>query len=283
LYIPVLLLHNFFISIGFYDPNIIYHGVYVVQWDVWYYFKKILLALLFCGKEPLLDAMWFVYVLFLALCGLSLLSYFAKKICRDKINYLSLRFFVLLLLVTVSCILTKVYDITIFRISCTITGMWLIYLGMLLRHYKKITFDNSQIAMVSALIAWGAAITNGGLILVDNIYNDVISLSITSCACLYVICFISRTISGNVIGKVLKEIGKESFVIMAFHLIAFKALTLILFIFGIDERLGLTYPNVGDSSLLLLYTIIGIFLPLLFVKMVRYIPSTIRQIIKSKC
>lgn len=52
LYIPVLLLHNFFISIGFYDPNIIYHGVYVVQWDVWYYFKKILLALLFCGKEP---------------------------------------------------------------------------------------------------------------------------------------------------------------------------------------------------------------------------------------
>lgn len=110
LYIPVLLLHNFFISIGFYDPNIIYHGVYVVQWDVWYYFKKILLALLFCGKEPLLDAMWFVYVLFLALCGLSLLSYFAKKICRDKINYLSLRFFVLLLLVTVSCILTKVYD-----------------------------------------------------------------------------------------------------------------------------------------------------------------------------
>ena len=93
-----------------------------------------------------------------------------------------------------------------------------------------------------------------------------------------------RTISGNVIGKVLKEIGKESFVIMAFHLIAFKALTLILFIFGIDERLGLTYPNVGDSSLLLLlYTIIGIFLPLLFVKMVRYIPSTIRQIIKSKC
>ncbi len=277
LYIPVLLLHNYFVNIGFYDSTITYHGVYVTQWDIYMYIRKIVLALLFFGKEPVLDAMWFVYVLFLALCCLSIVSFAVKKIWRNDNNYRYALFFVLLLLVMISCILTKVYDITIFRVSCTFSAMWLIYIGMLIKQYKKVSFDNPKIAIISFLIAWGSAVMNGGVILVDNIYNDVLSLTITSCACLYVVCYISKRIYRNIIGKIFNEIGKESFTIMALHFIAFKILTLILNLCGIDVNLGQTNPYVGYSVILLvLYTIIGLFLPILFIKVIRSLLSTIR-------
>ena len=277
LYIPVLLLHNFFINIGFYDSTIAYHGVYATQWDIYIYIRKIILALLFLGKEPVLDAMWFVYVLFLALCGLSVFSFVVKKICRNDNNYRYTLFFVLLLLVTISCVLTKVYNITIFRVSCTFSAMWLIYIGMLIKQYNKVSFDNPKIAIISTLIAWGSAVINGGVILVDNIYNDVLSLTITSCACSYVVCYISKHRYRNIIGKIFNEIGKESFAIMALHFIAFKILTLILNLWGIDVNLGQTNPYVGYSVILLaLYTIIGLFLPVIFIKVIRSLLSTIR-------
>lgn len=68
-YIPVVLLHNFFIRIGWYDSLTDYGGKYMGFWDLKQMISMLLQTFCFAGREPILGAMWFVYVLFLALAG----------------------------------------------------------------------------------------------------------------------------------------------------------------------------------------------------------------------
>ena len=79
IYIPVLLLHNVCLCIGFYDVTIDYDGKNVTWWGLAEFEKNIFMAIIFAGREPILGAMWFVYVLFMALCGLSVISFIIKK------------------------------------------------------------------------------------------------------------------------------------------------------------------------------------------------------------
>lgn len=161
-YIPVLLLHNIFIGIGFYDTGIEYYGKYVTEWGLVDFFRNAVLALGFAGREPILGAMWFVYVLLMALCLFCLISWGLKKLFKDEKTYEYVRFIVLLSAASISCILTKIYDFTIPRANNTITAVWLIYIGMLLVKRCHLKFNNPYVAGISCVIAYQAATVWGG-------------------------------------------------------------------------------------------------------------------------
>lgn len=164
IYIPVLILHNLFIRIGFYDLSIEYYGKSVTHWGLIDFGKHLLSAIFFAGREPLLGAMWFVYVLFMALCIISSASWLLKKIGRqwNERTYELIRGLAFLALAVLACTLTHLFNFTIPRFNNTLAAVWLIYVGMLVVQKAHIHFNNSIVAFACVLIAWHSATCLGG-------------------------------------------------------------------------------------------------------------------------
>lgn len=279
IYVPVLLLHNLFISLGLYDLNVEYYGKFVTLWGVGDFFKHLTAALLCAGREPLLGAMWFGFVLFMALCAISLTSWGLKRISTKWTNttFEITRGLVFLSIAIVSCSLTKLFGFTIPRFNNTLVAIWLVYIGMLLMQKAKITFSNGLIAAGCALVAWHSATLRGGVNLVANDYSDVIVLTITSCACLYVVCYLSKKVERfNWIKKILSTVGKDSLYIMGFHFIGFKFATVLLNVCDYDANLADLIPNVGNNIFVfVIYTTSGVLIPVATIESYRIIKNYI--------
>lgn len=164
IYVAVLLLHNVFISMGWYDLNVEYYGKFVTWWGVGDFFKHLAAALLCAGREPLLGAMWFGFVLFLALCIISLTSRTLRIVGNrwKSETYEVVRGLVFLTIAVASCTLTQQFGFTIPRFNNTLIAVWLIYVGMMLVRKAKIEFNNGLVANACAVIAWHSATSRGG-------------------------------------------------------------------------------------------------------------------------
>lgn len=87
LYIPFTLLHNVMLNIGFYDASIEYGGKFVSYWTGLQFIEGILKAVFLAGREPVMGAMWFAYVLFIALCYISIISFVIDKVTPPSIEW----------------------------------------------------------------------------------------------------------------------------------------------------------------------------------------------------
>lgn len=116
----------------------------------------------------------------------------------------------------------------------------------------------------------------GGVNLAANEYEDIVTLTINSCACLYIICFVSKKIEKRSIGIVIAKIGKGSFYVMALHFIGFKIFSLILISMGHERDLAELCPSVGNNVPLLLgYLLVGVAFPLLVIYIFRILKDGI--------
>lgn len=93
-YIPAVLLHNVLIYIGWYSLESAEPVIY--EYSAFDFAKQTILAVCLGGREPILGAMWFVYVLFMALIGLSGISWGIRKLTNNDRQYEWTRFVVLL-------------------------------------------------------------------------------------------------------------------------------------------------------------------------------------------
>ena len=92
-----------------------------------------------------------------------------------------------------------------------------------------------------------------GVQLNSNKYSDVVLLTSSSIAALYVICYFSRKIENSKVGHLLALCGKDSFYIMGLHFVGFKIGTYILAYFGIHRNLSDLTAPAGTSFLLLVF------------------------------
>lgn len=263
-YVPAVLLHNVLIKIGWYslestDPVI-------NTYSMMDFVKQTVLAICLGGREPIVGAMWFVYVLFMALIGLSIVSWALKKIAKTDRQYEWMRGIALLAMCMAAGILSNKYGLTIRRFSNTFTAMLLIYVGKIMYQKMKLSFDNGYLAIVCGLVAFEVACMLGGVSLNGNEYKDILQLLVAAPAVLYIIMYIGKHIEANVVGKAIAYIGKDSFYVMALHFVGFKFCTLALqgIGYGGANLIDLT-PGVGGNILLLfLYVIFGVGFPLAF-------------------
>lgn len=277
-YIPAILLHNVMLNIGFYDKVTVYGGKYMDYWTIDSIMKELGLAFIFAGREPILGAMWFVYVLLLAMIGLSVLSWILSLYIKNEQKLEMMRALVLLAACIVSCELTDIIGFTIPRFNNTITAMWLIYCGYLMINKLKLKFDNNYLAVISGLVVYHIAAIHGGTSLNSNKYADVFSLTASSFAALYVVAYLAKKMESGAVGKALAWCGRESFYIMALHFVGFKFCTLFLSAFGIHVKLSsLVAPADGNIGLTLLYLCFGITFPLVFMVIFRWGRSLIFQ------
>ena len=172
--------------------------------------------------------MWFVYVLFMALIGLSIVSWAIKKIAKNDRQYEWMRGIALLAMCMAAGILSNKYGLTIRRFSNTFTAMLLIYVGKIMSQKMKLSFDNGYLAIVCGLVAFEVACMLGGVSLNGNEYKDILQLLVAAPAVLYIIMYIGKHIEANVVGRAIAYIGKDSFYVMALHFVGFKFCTLAL-------------------------------------------------------
>lgn len=228
--------------------------------------KQTVLAICLGGREPIVGAMWFVYVLFMALIGLSIVSWAIKKISKNDRQYEWMRFIALLSMCILAGLLSNKYGLTIRRFSNTFTAMLLIYVGRIMYQKIKLSFDNGYLAIVCGLVAFEVACMLGGVSLNGNEYKDILQLIIAAPAVLYIIMYIGKHIEASVIGKAIAYVGKDSFYVMALHFVGFKLCTLALQGIGYGgASLSDLTPGVGVNILLLfVYAFFGVGFPLVF-------------------
>lgn len=225
-YIPAVLLHNVLISIGWYSLESAEPVIH--EYSAFDFVKQAILAVCLGGREPILGAMWFVYVLFMALIGLSVISWGIKKLTNNDRQYEWMRFVVLLAMCMAAGILSNKYGLTIRRFSNTFTAMLLIYIGKVMYQKMRLSFDNGYVSIVCALIAFEVACMLGGVALNGNVYKDILQLMVAAPAMLYLIMYIGKHIEHMRVGKVLAHVGNNSFYVMALHFVGFKLCTMAL-------------------------------------------------------
>lgn len=263
-YIPAVLFHNLLISIGWYSLGST--EPIIREYSSLDFVKQMVLTVCLGGREPIVGAMWFVYVLFMALIGLSIVSWGIKKISKTDRQYEWLRCIVILIMCIVAGLLSNKYDLTIRRFSNTFTAMLLIYLGKVMFQKMKLSFDNGYLAVACALIAFEIASMLGGVALNGNEYRDILQLVVAAPAVLYVIMYIGKHIEKYWLGRGIAYVGNNSFYVMALHFVGFKLCTMFL---KVIEYRGVFLedltPNVGNNiALLLLYAMFGVGFPLVF-------------------
>ena len=234
-YLIFIMLHNFFFEIGFMDEHTLYSGKYIHPINsLWGWITQLGWALL-AAREPFLGAMWFVNMLFLGVCYYSIVSYLIYKYCRKDSNEWN-RAVVLFLIAFISLYLTLVFQIHITRLTPSLVAPFLIYIGYIMNRKLQLTFQNKYVfllclfTLMDISLVWGKDVT-----LPSDSYYDMVLLVIGSVCSLYCLCFISKKIEHTIVGKCVALCGKESFHIMALHLLGFKVATFILLICGIKS------------------------------------------------
>lgn len=282
-YIPVVLLHNAFIDIGFYDTAVEYGGKWMTYLDVKGMGLRLAASVAFAGREPILAALWFAYVLFMALALLSLISFVVNRTMPDKYRE-QVRFGLIFSLALIGNVMTNLFGWTIPRFNNTLTACWLIYVGMLAYKTTSGQFNRTPIFLISAAVVYACAVLGGPVSIAANRYDNIVSLTLSSLAALYVVAYLSHRISVSrllsPLGGILSEVGRDSFSIMALHLMAFKPCTILLNGWGQNLPLGQLTAPAHNAVTYLLYLIAGIILPMAFIRLFRWGKARVMQCLK---
>lgn len=150
--------------------------------------------------------------------------------------------------------------------------MLLLYIGQQLKGKLKVQFDNPYLFVAALLIVYESSLLTGSVGLNHNNYKDVLQLTIGSTCALYAVCYLSRKLEKYRLGRWLELCGRESFYIMALHIVGFKLCTMLLMAMGIVDG-GLeelmTPPLENNVLLLGCYTFCGMVFPLIFLYLFR--------------
>ncbi|MBQ0085970.1 MAG: acyltransferase [Prevotella sp.] len=259
-----ILLHNSFFKLGIYDENIEYSGRHILPYTFPEIIKNLLYACIGAGREPVLSALWFVYCLLVSFVILSIISKITRKTVRDDKKYEYARGIVIFTLCTVAHAVQELTDIHIPRYGNVFTITWLIYLGYIVWNRSHLQFNNWRVAVIALILFYLCNIFFGPNLLVTNTYHNVLSMTLCILSVMYFLAYVSKKAEGTYVSHALSVIGRNSFSIMTWHILSFKALTAVLNTCGYNYSLvTLNSPETDDIIIYLLYTIVGVMLPII--------------------
>ncbi len=263
--ILAVLLHNFFINIGFYQENVIYGGKTMHLYNTIDIFKNLILTMFLANREVILGPLWFACCLFFAF----LIYAFTAKVVNMLFNGRKcekvVRISILFLMMSVSYGLNYFFHINIPRISNAFTAAYLIDFGKLIFKYLK--FDNVYIFLICFIIYSFLPFFGRFSFNINMIVNPIF-LAFTAFVETYFVSFLAKKIQ-NI--NFLSYIGKNSFYIMAFQFLGFKIGALILSIFISDYNVGFYLPEINSIWFFIFYLIFGICIPLLIGKIFSFL------------
>ncbi len=270
--IPAVLLHNVLIDIGWYDTATDYGGKLIGEWSLGDMLRSLASVFVLAGREPILAALWFLCSLFMALCGLSVISMVVRRFCGR--HHTAVMLTVLFLIGVASSLMTNVLGIYIPRFNNALSAMWLIYLGYLLHRVKRCSFDSPHCVVVAFLLFYI------GVLLLDVLpFSSFLLQTVIALTALYMVCFIAKRMEFTVSGRFVALCGRESLYIMALQFVAFRLCTELLNLFGCAlSPAALMPPTNGSFALLMLYIVAGLALPIIFIHLWRWAGHKIKAL-----
>ena len=261
-----VLLHNFYIYIGWYPLGGIHpaSGKPYELYDIKQVFFGLLKVLAAGGSGELtMGAMWFLYTLLYAFIGIVFIYTVISIITKDNSKRFQWMTIISLFLAAFSCVLSQKYNITISRFSTALTAMFLIWWGMIINKKWQWKYNQWWVFIIAIIIFVHCVLIHKvRMVLAHNCYQDLPMLIVGSTAAIYIWGFIGRKIENNIIGKFLAIMGRESLYLMAFHIIGFficNSIMVKIGFFSINDTKGLYTFNMGNNGwLLLAYVISGI-------------------------
>ena len=272
LYLIATLLHNIFIKINFYNTAMDYGGSFIKFYSNTDIIKNCIADIFLAGRELILAPMWFVCVLFVALCVMSIETTIIKRYSKSDKQFKIIQFIVIFIPAIVYSVISFTYQIIIPRYQQLFSAIWLIYIGMWINQYRKINHTNKYMFFTSIFIVYTISI------LPYTISQNLLSLTICTTAACYALCYLSILINQHCkyLNRVLAFIGRDSFYIMAFHCFAFKVITLILNLFGYNQDLAILIAPTNDNiCIYILYAAGGTIIPLFIIHLFRIIKRSI--------
>lgn len=294
LYIPAaiiyalcVLLHNVFVSIGWYPLGEIHPGN-GIPYD-FYGIRDVLLRLLkvlFAGGsgELVMGAMWFLYSLLYAFIGIAFLNWIIRFFIKRKEIQFYLMTILLLILAVISCILTHCYGYIVSRFSTSLTAMFLIWWGMILNQKIRWNYDDIWFFIISLILFVQCIVLSQRVpVLARNQYQDLLYLVVGSSSLVYIWGYLGNKIQLSLIGRFLSLLGRESLYLMAFHIFGFficNSLLMWIGVFNTSEKKEMYTFAIGDNYLLLiLYLIMAITVSLGIVFVWRYLRNIVSFVI----
>ncbi len=259
---------DFFLEIGFYSSHISYGGKFIFPIQSFKDFVlHILQIVILMGREPFCAAFWFIVSLIFVTSGYAILNYVSNK---QKIISNSL--FVLLGCVLSFCIgcTVSALHINIPRLFPAFTFLLIYHLGNLYYIYQK-NFNLSS--LLKTIIFFASIIIliilhqYGKISMNSNSFPNFAFFLLSSFCGIYAVIFLSKMFAKiKVLSKIFLKIGKSSLLIMALHLVAFKIVMFIQYLFGAikyEDIARLTgYDN--NNGWYIVYVLVGVFVPIMF-------------------
>lgn len=285
LYLPLIvaytisiILHNFFLKIGFYDETIDYAGKFIVPFSIKEMPMKLVLSYIGAGREPIMCALWFVYCLFASYVAYALLSRMLRRMFKKDDSYEYVRCFSLFALCALFHAIQEHFDIHIPRYSNIFSIMWLVYLGYLIRQRFDMKFDSLKIAILSLIIFYLCNIVFGANVICTNTFHNTLSMTICVLSAFYTLAYVAKRMEKTHVSHALSFIGKNSFRIMTWHLLSFKLVTLMLKALGYNLSLATTAsPYTESICILVLYVAAGVLGPCVKIERLKNIFSIIQH------
>lgn len=286
IYLIAVLLHNPLCRWGVYPLGEVHPmtGKEYVLWDFNTYLIQIVKTIFAPSGELAMGAMWFLYILFFALCILSLVAYFAKWLVKDNSKRIFFWAALLVMLSTTSIVL-KIYGITIPRMSQAMTVTSFFLCGMVLKQKLELKYNNWMTLIVAIVIYTQCVfLPHPHPSFPTNTFPDIVLPMAMGVAGLYIIMFLSKIIERvPIFTRAISYVGRESLYIMALHIFGLFLCNTFIEALGIGRGLDMvgtlyTY-NVGHNIILgLLYLAFGLFVPLASLQLFRFVKSrTIRK------
>lgn len=250
--------HNGFARIGILSENTFYDFPMII--------RKILDSFLFHYSEQLLGAFWFLPMYFIAIALFCMVVHYTKKMKKPMISQLCF-----CVLFAIIALYANIHQITWgYEMQTSLLAVPVLFAGFFCKIYWR---------KVEKVITWyGALISAVIILLILSLNIGSIELSVNSIihpALFYPVTFLGiyfcigagRLLEKNVyVRKIFSVIGKNSFHIMAMHLLSFKLLD---FLYAkcnnvTDKNIIGRFPH-SDFGIHFSYIVLGVCFPLFIV------------------
>ncbi len=243
--------------------------------------KRILNGITFNYSETMLGAFWFLPMFLVALV---LFAYFTHLATKTKYQH-SVNILFILLFASVGLLAAKTKMDLSYHIQTSLLAVPIIYLGYYCKMYWQQVekYIKPWGAFIAALILLFVLSLNIGQIeLAKNQIINVFLFYPVTLVGMYFCLSLGKLLDNSKLTSFFAYIGKNSFHIMGLHFVSFKLVDFVA-----SKVMNVTDPAVigrftnSGYDIKLIYVVVGIFLPLLILFIVRALMSYLKKILNQ--
>lgn len=219
-------------------------------------------------SEQLAGPLWFLYSLFFTIIIFTIISYICNKITHKKYRE-GIRCITVIILFICGSIISH-YDIYVPRnLDVPLIAVLFFYSGYIYKFSEKLIKLNIKSIFIFIPILYLNSLY-GTLEFGSNEIINPIFLIINSYIGIYLILTIAEVIKNTKLNKIFVFIGTNTMIILAYHCLAFKIVSyIIILIKDLPIEYLSSFPTITYGGVWwILYSLVGIILPLIIKKII---------------